>query len=74
MICSLGGCYSHLYEEFNGFIKSFEFGDGDVIYAEYDPINKKLRFSKNKDNDYFEMPIIAPPSNDAYHPCVSMYK
>jgi len=40
--------------------KSFKFYDGDVIYIEYDPIDKKLRFSKNK-IEYFEMPIIAPP-------------
>ena len=50
--------------------KSFKFGKGDVIYIEYDPIESKLRFSKNKGDKYFEMPIIAPPQNDAYHPYV----
>ena len=52
-------------------VKSFEFDSGDVIYVEYDPIDLKLRFSKNK-VDKFEMPIIAPPKNDAYHPCVGL--
>jgi len=50
-------------------MKSFEFGSGDVIYIEYDPIDRKLRFRKNK-VDYFEMSIIPPPLNDAYHPYV----
>ena len=40
--------------------KSFKFGSNDVIYVEYDPIDLKLRFSKNK-VEYFEMPMIAPP-------------
>jgi len=40
--------------------KSFEFKSGDIIDVEYDQIDKKLRFSKNK-VEYFEMPIIAPP-------------
>ena len=40
--------------------KSFKFGDGDVIYVEYDPIDLKLRFSKNK-VEYFEMGMISPP-------------
>ena len=42
-----------------------------MIYVEYDPIDLKLRFSKNK-VEYFEMPIIAPPQNDAYHLCVGL--
>jgi len=41
--------------------KSFKFDDGDLIYVEYDPIDKKLRFSKNKVDKYFELSIIAPP-------------
>ena len=41
--------------------KSFEFGSGDVIDIEYDPIESKLRFSQNLVDSYFEMPIIAPP-------------
>ena len=51
--------------------KSFKFGENDVIYVEYDPINLKLRFSKNK-VDKFELSIIAPPQNDAYHPFVAL--
>ena len=57
---SNGYCYSHSEKEFNWVDKSFEFADGDVIFIEYDPIDRKLRFSKNK-FEYFEMPIIAPP-------------
>jgi len=72
MIGSFGHCYSHSYKEFNDVFKSFKFEDGDVIYIEYDPIDFKLRFSKNK-VEYFELSIIAPPQNDAYHPCVSLY-
>ena len=60
MINSSGWCFSHSEKEFNGVVKSFKFGDGDVIYIEYDPIESKLRFSKNK-VVYFEMPIIASP-------------
>ena len=42
--------------------KSFKFGVNDVIYVEYDPINLKLRFSKNKNKvDKFELSIISPP-------------
>ena len=52
-------------------IKSFKFGENDVIYVEYDPIDNKLRFSKNKVNK-FELSIIAPPQNDAYHPFVGL--
>ena len=42
-------------------VKSFKFGSGDVIYIEYDPIESKLRFFKNKVDDYFELSMIAPP-------------
>jgi len=41
-------------------VKNFEFYSGDVIYIEYDPIECKLRFRKNK-VDYLELLIIAPP-------------
>ena len=60
MIGSNGYCWSHSQEEFNNVWESFEFGENDVIYVEYDPIYKKLKFSKNK-LEYFEMSIIAPP-------------
>jgi len=61
MISSIRWCFSHSEEEFNAEVKSFDFGDGDVIYIEYDPIKCKLRFSKNKTDKYFQMRIIAPP-------------
>ena len=48
MIGSGGSCYSHSQKEFNNVDKSFRFGVNDVIYVEYDPINLKLRLSKNK--------------------------
>ena len=60
MIASYGYSWSHSQKEFNCVFKSFKFGENDVIYVEYDPIDLKLRFSKNKEN-YFEMSIIAPP-------------
>ena len=60
MIGSDGYCNSHSQKEFNCVIKKFKFGFNDVIYVEYDPINLKLRFSKNK-VDKFELSIIAPP-------------
>ena len=41
-------------------IKNFVFGNNDVIFIEYDGLNNKLRFCKNK-VEYFEMSIIAPP-------------
>ena len=56
-----GGFYSHSQRRFYSVSKSFNFGTGDVIYIEYDPIDKKLRYSKNKTDGYFEMRIIAPP-------------
>ena len=43
-----------------------------MINVEYDPIDLKLRFSKNK-VEYFEMPIIAPPQNDAYYPFAALW-
>ena len=42
-----------------------------MIYVEYDPIDLKLRFSKNK-VEHFELPIISPPQNDAYHPLIAL--
>ena len=59
MIGAGSDCYSHSQKEFNCVIKSFKFGENDVIYVEYDPIDLKLRFSKNK-VQYFELSIIAP--------------
>ena len=59
MIQSDGFCLSHSQKEFNNVWKSFKFGVNDVIYVEYDPIDKKLRFSKNK-VQYFELSIIVP--------------
>ena len=61
LISSNGWCYSHSQKEFKDVFTSFYFDDGDVIYIEYDPIDRKLRFWKNKVDDYLEMPIIAPP-------------
>ena len=61
MIHSNGVCYSHSQKEFNSVFKSFKFGSGDVIFIEYDPIESKLRFRLNKDDDYLEISIIAPP-------------
>ena len=60
MIRSSGFCYSHSQKEFNNVVKSLLFGESDIIVIEYDPIDKKLRFNKNKVK-YFEMPIILPP-------------
>ena len=61
LIGSGGGCYSHSQKEFNYVSnKSFGFGKNDVIFIEYDGVNNKLRFSKNK-VEYFEFSIIAPP-------------
>lgn len=37
---------------------------------EYDPIEWKLRFRKNANEEKFEMKIEPPPAGDAYHPCV----
>ena len=53
--------------------KSFGFGNNDVIFIEYDGVNNKLRFNKNKVVN-FEMSIIAPPQNDTYHPCVGLWQ
>jgi len=60
VISSGGRCFSHSKKKFNYVSNGFYFGDGDVIYIEYDPIDRKLRFSKNK-VEYFDMPINAPP-------------
>ena len=58
MIGSGGGCLSDSQKEFNQVIKSFKFGENDVIFIEFDPTDKKLRFSKNK-VEHFELSIIA---------------
>lgn len=60
MIGSNGICYSHSMKELSDKYKSFEFGLGDVISCEYDPIGCKLRFGKNK-LFYFEIQIIPAP-------------
>ena len=39
--------------------KSFKFDENDVILIECDPIDNKLKFSKNKES-YFEMSITTP--------------
>ena len=44
-----GQCNSHSQKEFNCEDLGLEFDEGDVILIEYDPVNNKLRFSKNKD-------------------------
>ena len=72
MISSGGYCYSHSEKEFNHVFKSFKFGEGDVIYIEYDSIESKLKFSKNNFDEYFEMPIIPSGENDQYHICVGL--
>lgn len=51
--------------------KSFEFHDGDVVKCEYDPIDCRLRFTKNK-TDKFEMPIVVPSQDDEFYPCVKL--
>ena len=72
MIDSYGSCYSHSQNEFNKVDKSFEFDENDIIiFIEYDPIDKKLRFSKNK-VEYFEMPI-PTQLNDTYSPFAGFY-
>lgn len=44
----------------------------DIVYIEYDPIDLKLRFKKNKDGDVFALTIVAPPAGDEYYPCANI--
>lgn len=68
MIDSYGGFWCHSQKNFNQVGKSFTFDENDVILIEYDPIDNKLRFSKNKVEfdsknkvEYLEIVIFAPP-------------
>lgn len=53
LISSNGYSWSHSVKEFNSASKTFHFTVNDIIYMEFDPIEKKLRFRKNKGNEKF---------------------
>lgn len=64
VICSFNWCFSHSHKDYNCVDRSFSFDEGDLIYMEYDPAKLRLRFTKNKFDNFFEMPIIPCPEND----------
>ena len=72
LVSSNGYSWSHSVKEFNSAAKTFHFTVNDIIYMEYDPMDKKLRFRKNKGNEKFELSITDPPANDEYHPCANI--
>lgn len=47
MISNNGYSWSHSAPEFNSAHKTFHYAVNDIVYMEYDKINKKLRFRKN---------------------------
>ena len=47
MISNNGYSWSHSAPEFNSAHKTFPYTVNDIVYMEYDKINKKLRFRKN---------------------------
>lgn len=47
MISNNGYSWSHSAADFNSAHKTFHFANGDIIYCEYDKVNKKLKFQKN---------------------------
>ena len=57
---------------FNSSNKCFSFNINDIVYIEFDPIARKLRFRKNTGKDKYELDIVPPPLGDAYHPCVNL--
>jgi hypothetical protein len=56
----------------NSAFKTFQFAVNDIVYMEYDPETWKLKFRKNMGPESFELTIVPPPSDDAYHPCVNL--
>lgn len=58
VIKSDGYGFSHSNPKDNVSFINFSFGKGDVIFVEYDPIEGKLRFRKNKyDSNKFEISL-----------------
>ena len=51
LISTNGYTWSHSVKEFNSAFKSFQFNVNDTVYVQYDPIDKKLRFSLLKFNN-----------------------
>lgn len=72
LISSNGYSWSHSVKEFNSAFKTFQFNINDIVYLEYDPIELKLRFRKNKDGETFELALVPPPDNDEYYPCANI--
>jgi len=72
LIGSDGFSNSHSHKEFNSVVIPFVFGQGDTIFIEYDFVLNKLKFIKSN-NQFIELPMIAPPLDNAYHPCVALY-
>ena len=54
IISSSGVSWSHLSEEKNALNLSFKFRTNDIIYMEFDPFEKKIRFRKNEGNSDYE--------------------
>lgn len=72
LISTNGYSWSHSVKEFNSAFKSFQFNVNDTVYVQYDPVEKKLRFKKNKSNEKFSLDIVDPPADDDFCPCVNI--
>jgi len=53
LISSEGFSYSQSNQEFEDAQRSFKFIEGDIIFIEYDPEGKILRFRRNEDEERF---------------------
>lgn len=72
MISNNGYSWSHSLLQFNSAHKTFHYAQNDIVYIEYDKKAKKLRFTKNKGPQKFELDIADPPSGDSYYPCANI--
>jgi hypothetical protein len=74
LISTNGYTWSHLKKEFNSAYKCFQFNVGDIVYMQFDPNAKKIKFKKNKSTapaDKFELDFEIIPNNEIV-PCINL--
>lgn len=58
--------------EANNVVKAFKFAKGDTIVIEYDPVTKKIKFSKEGTTETYTLDFEIL-DKDTLHPCVLFY-
>ncbi|EGR33160.1 hypothetical protein IMG5_060530 [Ichthyophthirius multifiliis] len=71
LVSGNGYTWSHYKSENNSASKSFSFATGDIIYGEFDPINKVVKFVKNKTLENYTLEIDLK-LGDEIAPCVNL--